>query len=145
MTELETSLLEGRVRKRSLPAITGPPPPGAPELKRLQLRQGELAHFWNGEEPIRYIAYLELRSESMRGNHFHLRKRELVYVISGEISVLVEDTSSRRRETLVLQTGDLGLIDTRIAHRYQITAPGHAIEFSSAAFDPTDLYPWSFV
>lgn len=144
MSESEISLLNGRVTKRSLPTVTGPPPPEAPELKRLLLRQGELAHFWNGEEPIRYIAYLELRPDSVRGNHYHLRKRELVYVISGEIRVLVEDPASRNRETLVLKTGDLGFIDTRIAHHYQITNPGHAIEFSSAAFDPTDICPWAF-
>ncbi len=144
MSESEISLLNGRVTKRSLLSVTGAPPPGAPELKRLMLRQGELAHFWNGAEPIRYIAYLELRPDTVRGNHYHLRKRELVYVITGEITVLVEDATSRNRETLLLRTGDLGFIDTRIAHRYQITSPGHAIEFSSATFDPTDLYPWAF-
>ncbi len=144
MAEFVTSLLAGRVEKRSLPAVAAPPPPDAPELRRLQLRQGELAHFWNGQEPIRYIAYLELRPGTTRGGHFHHRKRELVYVIAGEISLVVEDPTTRNRETLVLRGGDLGLIDAGIAHLYRVTGAGQAIEFSSSPFDPADQEPWAF-
>jgi len=144
MAEDQLLLLGGRVWKRSLPVVLGPPPPDAPLLKRLRLDQGELAHFWNGEEPIRYLAALELRAGSVRGGHYHLRKREQLYVISGQISVLVEDTGSRRREAMVLQTGDLAMMDTRIAHIYHITEAGRAVEFSSSPFDASDVCPWRF-
>ncbi|HEY5910297.1 MAG TPA: cupin domain-containing protein [Verrucomicrobiae bacterium] len=136
--------MNGKVLKRSLPVIAGPPPPDAPMLKRLRLRQGELAHFWNGEEPIHYIAFLELRDGAIRGNHYHRHKREFVYVISGELLLSVADTESSQRDSLILRAGDLGSIDTGIAHRYQVNQPGQAVEFSTVTFNPADLYPWQF-
>ncbi len=142
MSENVTTFLDGRVLKRSLEPFTPPLPPDAPVLKRLNLAQGELAHFWNGEEPIRYIASLELRAGTERGNHYHVHKRECIYVISGKISVAVEDPASRRHDNFVLQGGDLAVIDTGIAHVYCIAIPGLAVEFSSAVFDPADVYAW---
>ncbi len=144
MSDLETSLFGGRVIKRQLPPFTGPPPPDAPLLKRLNLPQGQLAQFWDGSEPIYYLAYLELLPNSVRGNHYHLVKRELIYLISGELSLSLEDTQSRARERLTLRAGELGMIAPGIAHAYLTTAPGHAVEFSRAPFNPTDLYPWTF-
>ncbi len=144
VTDAPASFLNGKVLKRSLPVIAGAPPPGAPTLKRLLLPQGELAHFWNGEEPIHYLAFLELRAGAVRGNHLHRHKRELVYLISGEISLSIQDIESGQRESLLLQAGDLASISTGIAHRYHVNLPGQAIEFSSSPFDPADLYLWQF-
>ncbi len=144
MTGNELSFLDGRVLKRSLPVFAPPLPPSSPVLKRLKLSQGELDHFWNGEEPIRYIASLELRAGTARGNHYHLHKREWIYVIKGQITVLVEDPASRRHDDFVLRTGDLGVIDIGIAHVYRITSSGQAVEFSSVTFDAADVYPWDF-
>ncbi len=144
MSDLETCLFSGRVKKRRLPVFPGPPPPDAPLLKRLILPQGQLAQFWDGSEPIHYLAYLELLSDSVRGNHYHLLKRELIYVVSGELSVSLQDTQSRVREKLALGAGELGMIAPGIAHAYLTMAPGHAVEFSSAPFNAKDLYPWTF-
>lgn len=142
--ENEKPFLDGRVLKRSLPVFSLPIPVSAPVLKRLKLNQGELAHFWNGEESIHYIAFLELRAGTERGNHYHIHKRERIYVVSGEISVLVEDPASRRHNNFLLRTGDLGVINAGIAHVYRMTSSGQAIEFASTPFDAADVYPWEF-
>jgi mannose-6-phosphate isomerase-like protein (cupin superfamily) len=139
------SFLNGKVLKRSLTAIQGRPAPGAPRLKRLLLDQGELAHFWDGDTPIHYLAFVELRAGAFRGNHFHRVKRELFYVISGEALLSVEDIATRQRAEVPLRPGDLAEISVEIAHAFTTVAPGHAIEFSEAKFDAADVQPFRVV
>ena len=45
---------------------------------------------------MRYISYIELRADGLRGNHFHRRKQEWVYVIQGALE-LIEDRSGTER------------------------------------------------
>lgn len=133
-------LLGGRVRKQTLPIVQPPSNPESPTLKRLMLPQGELAQFYDGEEGIRYIAQIELQAGSIRGNHYHKVKEEWVYLISGEVNLVVEDLESKAREATLLTAGDLIFIKTGVAHALQVTKSGQAIEFSTARFDPADIY-----
>jgi hypothetical protein len=140
----ESSYLNGKVLKWCLPVIQGSPRLDAPRLKRLALPQGELAHFSDGEN-IEYIAFVELRAGGTRGNHFHQKKAEAVYVIRGEMVLIVQDTQTGQRDSLTLKTGDLAVVSTRIAHAYQTTKPGDAVEFSKARFDAADVYRFPLV
>jgi quercetin dioxygenase-like cupin family protein len=134
------TLLDGEVWKRTLPLITGKPGPDAPLLKRLLLGQGELAQFWDGEEPIQYMAFMELRAGTVRGNHFHRLKREFVYVISGQAVLIVEHPKTKQRQTTELRTGDLAGIAPEVAHAYQAVSSGQAIEFSPSKFNAQDTF-----
>jgi len=136
----ENSILGGRVTKQTLPAVEPSSTPDSHTLKRLMLPQGELAQFYDGDEGIRYIAQIELQAGSVRGNHYHKRKNEWVYMMSGEVTLIVEDLVSKARETLKLSAGDLAFIKTGIVHALQVTESGQAIEFSTARFDPADIY-----
>jgi mannose-6-phosphate isomerase-like protein (cupin superfamily) len=136
----ELSLLAGKVSKRSLPVLRGSAPATSPALKRLLLPQGELAQFYDADKPIRYIAFIELREGSVRGNHYHKFKEEFIYVIRGELEILAEDLNSKARATLPLQTGDLAVIQTGVAHALRTLRPGQAIEFSEVRFDSKDIY-----
>ena len=138
-----TTLLNGRVRKTSLVTIHGRPPPDAPRLRRLLLDQGELAHFWDGEFPINYMALLELRQGTTRGNHYHKIKREFLYVMSGHLNVLLEDIASRDKAAVDLKTGDLVDIQPAVAHAYIVKIPGQALEFSEAKFNATDTFSFN--
>ena len=140
MSASTQQFLSGKVHKTSLPSFQPPTGPEAPVLKRLQLTQGELAQFHDAEVPIHYLAYIELRTGTVRGNHYHLLKEEFVYVIAGELTLMVEDLDSKARATIQLQTGDLAFIATRVAHALQVVKDGHAIEFSRARFDPADTH-----
>jgi uncharacterized cupin superfamily protein len=135
----ESSFLAGKVVKRSLAVIEGTPGTGAPALKRLFLPQGELAQFYDGDEGIRYLAFIELRPGSIRGNHYHNVKKEFLYIIRGEVELVVQDIASQARAAIPLQTGDLAFIQTGIAHALRIIQPGQAIEFAAAPFDPVDI------
>jgi quercetin dioxygenase-like cupin family protein len=139
----ERLFLGGKVRKISLPVIHGKPEPKPPYLKRLMLPQGELAQFHSSPEGMRYVAYVELRAGSVRGNHYHKVKEEWIYIISGEVSLVLADITSEARETFTLACGDLAFISTGIAHALHVTQSGQAIEFSPAAFNPGDSYPYS--
>ena len=136
----EPGFLSGKVLKRTLPVLSGPTGPEAPPLKRLLLPQGELTSIHNADEPIHYIAFIELREGGARGNHYHKLKKEMVYVIQGEVLLVVEDLASQERAAIPLLAGDLATIPVGVAHVLRTVQPGQAIEFSSARFDPTDTY-----
>jgi mannose-6-phosphate isomerase-like protein (cupin superfamily) len=139
-TENQRSYLSGKVRKVTLPVFNAPPGDGAPALKRLLLPQGELAQFHDGASPVYYLAFVELRDGTLRGNHWHNRKQESIYVLDGEFDLTVEDTQSKVRDNLLVQTGDLVAISPGVAHVLRITKPGHAVEFSTEQFDPADIH-----
>jgi len=138
----ETTFLNGKIFKRSLPVLQLPLGPDAPALRRLLLPQGELAQFYNAEEGIRYMAFIELLPGRARGNHYHKVKEELVYVIHGEVMLSVADLDSKERTSVALRAGDLAVIRTGIAHALRTVEPGQAIEFSSSRFDPADIHPF---
>ena len=138
----EAQYLGGKVVKSSLPVITGRPGPDAPALKRLVLPQGELGQIHDSDEGIRYMAVLELRAGSVRGNHYHKVKEERVYVLQGELSVLLQDLQTNERASVSLRTGDLLLIPTGIAHVMRTVEPGQAIEFAPTRFNAADIFPF---
>ena len=139
----ESKYLAGRVVKWSLPVISGRPGPDAPRLKRLLLPQGELAQVHDSDEGIRYMAVIETLMGGDRGNHYHKVKEERIYVLQGELLVIAEDVQTNERASVRLQTGDLLLIETGIAHLLRTVEPGQAIEFSHTRFDPADTFPFA--
>jgi len=139
----ETRYLNGKVWKRSLPVFQGPPPADAPGPKRLFLRQGELAHFYDGDEGMRYAAFVELRPCEIRGNHWHHKKEEQIYIISGAVTLVAQDRDSGSKVSIKLEAGDLAFIATGVAHAIKTAAAGHGIEFSQTRFDAADVQPFT--
>src|SRR5215813_7263500 len=125
----ESTFLNHRVIKRTLAVINGRPAADAPRLKRLLLAQGELAQVYDDGEGIRYLAFVELRKGAVRGNHYHQVKDEVIYVIQGEIFLVVEDVATRERASFSLNTGELAMIPVRIAHGFRTITAGQAIEW----------------
>ena len=136
------TFLGGKVTKQSLTVVHGSPGPGAPLLKRLLLPQGELAQVYDSEAGIRYLAPVELRKGGVRGNHYHMVKEEWVYVIAGELVLVVEDIGSKERATFTLKAGDLAFVCTGIAHALEPAEAGYALEFSTTRFNPADIHPY---
>jgi mannose-6-phosphate isomerase-like protein (cupin superfamily) len=138
----ESNFLSGKVLKHSLPIVQLPSDPDVPLLKRLLLPQGELAQFYDGEDPIRYLACIELRAGAVRGNHYHKIKAEWIYLVQGEVTLVVESVESGARERLPLKAGDLAFVSPGIAHALRTLQAGVAIEFSQARFDAADIHPY---
>ena len=141
----QIKLLNGKVVVRSLPVLELPLAANAPTVKRLMLAQGELAQFYDADNGMRYLAFIELRSGTVRGNHYHKVKEEWLYVMRGEVVLVIEEIQSRTRESYSMKTGDLAIISTAIAHTLQVVSAGEAIECSSARFDPADIYKYHLV
>jgi quercetin dioxygenase-like cupin family protein len=139
---MESTFLAGKVVKKSLPSYHGPAGPDAPRLKRLLLRQGELAQFYDSEEGIRYMAMIELNPGSPRGNHYHKVKEEFVYVIEGKVELVAEDIATKEHAAVLLEPGDWVVIPTAIAHALRPMEKGKAIEFSKVRFALADVYPY---
>lgn len=134
--------MDGRVRVEALP-VSEPGAPNQPAAKRLLLEKGELAQFYTSPEPIRTIAYCELREGKVRGNHYHHRRLEHMYVIRGACRLVLEDVAGKGRDEAILGAGDLAIIPPGIAHAIEPLAHGDAIEFSPMEFDPADTLPYA--
>jgi len=135
----EIAFFDGKLRKRSLPVFHGPPPANAHGPKRLLLSQGELANFYDEDQGIRYLATLELRLGSIRGNHVHRSKLEHVYIVSGCLLLAAAEEKNADPVTMELGRGDLVTIKPGIAHAFKTLEAGYAVEFSPQVFDPADL------
>jgi mannose-6-phosphate isomerase-like protein (cupin superfamily) len=130
------------VIKRTLPEVA-PGTTNSPVLKRLLLPQVELALFYDGSDPIHYIAFIELKAGTQRGNHFHKHKFEWIYVLTGEFLLRAEEVETHERQKLTVRGGDLINIRPGVAHVLDIHQSGHAIEFSPARFDQGDIYRYA--
>src|SRR5262245_25543636 len=88
----------------------------ATNLNRLQLPQGDLALLHNSNEPIHFLAWIELKSGTIRGNHVHRVKKEFLYLMDGTVLLHLKETSSDEHQILQLTAGDLVTIEPGIAH-----------------------------
>ena len=138
MTPAPQSLLQGGVVLHRLPAIPVSEASGSPQRKRLLLPAGELAQLTADGTAFRYLACLELREGTERGNHLHRRKQEAFYLLSGAVTLFAQDPQQEDRVEIPLQAGDLVFIAPGIAHGLRVLQSGFAVEFSPEPFDPAD-------
>ncbi len=132
--------LNGKFSRLPLPVVQDPRSVPPEALKRLALSQGELAQVHNGAPGIQYLAYVELVSGTTRGNHYHQRKQESFYLISGEMELGLEDIATGEQARVLCRAGDLMRIETGVAHVLRITRSGQGFEFSPQPFDSADVY-----
>ncbi|MBL9137862.1 MAG: hypothetical protein JNK85_18480 [Verrucomicrobiales bacterium] len=142
---METRFLSDQVVRWRLPAYAGPPPTDSPVAKRLLLPQGELAQIHSGQDPIRYLAAIELHEGGIRGNHYHLAKCETIYLITGALTVVAERRETRERVAIEMCAGDRIYISPGIAHALRITASGWAVEYAPDPLDVADIHRYPLV
>jgi mannose-6-phosphate isomerase-like protein (cupin superfamily) len=137
--------LAGRVTVRKLPVIHGRPERPVTDGGRILLPAGEFAQIAN-DESVRFVAYLEFKHEPglSRGNHYHRRKAESLYVISGRLRARFADPHTQDRAEITIEAGDLVRVSADCAHAYEALEPSHAVEFSGTAFDATDVVAFAF-
>lgn len=134
----ERSWFGGKVVHCVLPLIE---PPAASNLipKRLALPQGELAQLYDSEEGLHYLAFIELRAGAVRGNHFHRRKEEYLYVIEGELELIVEELEAKQREIIRVKDGEMVVIQPGVPHALKTLHSGQGLEFSKTRYDAADV------
>ena len=134
------SLFGGRIEIRSL-VLTDQPATRTEVRARIATPKGEMAVLSDTGQIIRHLTYLELREGQRRGDHYHKLRHEYTYVISGGISLELEELATGEKATAQLVPGDLLFIQPGIAHAFVPTLPGHALEFTAEPFDLSDVYP----
>lgn len=114
------------------------------EEQRIIEERGELAQIINNE-CFRHLVYLELKKGNFfRGRHFHLKREETFYVVSGKVRALFEDIETKERLEKVLIAGNKVTIFPKCAHIFFPLEYSQMIHFSKEKYDPADMYPYEF-
>lgn len=139
--EIGQSIPANPIVERSLPIVTPPIPDGG---GRIITTSGELTQIINGVS-IKFVAYVEFKPGKTRGNHFHRRKTEILYVISGELRARYRSVAGTDERELLLKNGDIVEVPPGWAHAYIATEHTHAVELATLPYDPADTYLWTIV
>ena len=137
----EQNMFESKIIIESLP-IGGPDE----AERRIYSEKGEMAQIINREDDsFRQIVYWDIDSPRTgvdRGHHYHLTKTDRLYVISGEVELLLEDPQTGEKTTAKLKTGDRVLIAPGIAHAVRSLTYAQVLEYAPDPYDPADTYPY---
>jgi hypothetical protein len=107
--------------------------------------EGELAQIAGGQV-FRYLVYWDIQpvARAFRGQHYHLKKEESMYILRGIVQALFEDIDTQERKEQTLAEGARVIILPRLAHKFVPLEFVQVIEFSPQPFDPSDAFPYSF-
>jgi dTDP-4-dehydrorhamnose 3,5-epimerase-like enzyme len=134
-------MFETRVFIESLP-IGGPDE----AERRIHSDKGEMAQIINREnDSFRQIVYWDIDSPRTgvdRGHHYHLKKADRMYVISGEVELLLEDPQTGEKATALLKAGDRVFIAPGLAHAVRSLTYAQVLEYAPDPYDPADTYPY---
>jgi hypothetical protein len=117
--------------------------------RRIFSEKGEMAQILNRtDEAFRQLVYWELdstKSDQERGHHRHERRIERIYVLTGELELLLKDIDSSDSKKVIIKAGNRATIRPRIAHAYRSLMYSQVLEYSPEPYDPTDTYPYKVV
>lgn len=111
--------------------------------KRLIQDRGELALIADGPA-IRHLTYFSLEPgpEYDRGGHYHKKKVETFYIISGKLKVILKDVETKENIELILNSGDKLIILPFCAHKFIADEYSQVIEYYEFPYDSGDDYPY---
>ena len=118
-------------------------------IERLQERKEiEGAKRWSDEkgefvqisyrEDIGHLALFELKKDQFRGSHYHEKKEEIFYIVSGSIRAVFMDIDTGEKEEHVLAKGDKIRIKTRLGHIFHGLEDALVVEYSPQYYDKED-------
>ncbi len=107
--------------------------------KRLIQERGELALIADGMT-FQHLTYFSLRKGKglYRGGHYHLKKVEHFYVMSGKLKIAMVDLDSGERAEVEIEAGQRITLYPRCAHRFEAKQDAQVIEYYNTAYDPAD-------
>ena len=111
--------------------------------KRWEEERGEFVQISYREE-IRHLALFQIREGFSRGNHYHEKKEEIFYVVSGRMKAIFLDMDSPQIEEHLLGKGDKIRIKPRCAHRFIGLEDTLVVEYSPQYFEPEDNFKADF-
>ena len=107
--------------------------------KRYIDERGELVLLADGDE-IRHITFFTLKPGKtfFRGGHFHKKKTEKFYVVSGKLKILIVDVDTKEKDIIEIIAGQRVTIYPFCAHKFQAITESHVIEYYASAYDIDD-------
>jgi dTDP-4-dehydrorhamnose 3,5-epimerase-like enzyme len=111
--------------------------------KRLIQPRGELALIEDGMR-FRHLGYFSLKRGKgfYRGGHYHRKKVEHFYVISGKLLVQLVDLETQEKSEVTLKGGQRVTIHPNCAHRFMAEEDAQVIEYFDSLYDPKDDRPY---
>ncbi len=95
--------------------------------------------FLNSTKSINTAAILEfLPNAKIRGNHYHLRKSETLYVIDGKMILSYWLPGKPDVEETLVESGHLITIKPGLGHAYKAINKTLAFEMGTHPYDPAD-------
>ncbi|MCX7966257.1 MAG: cupin domain-containing protein [Syntrophorhabdaceae bacterium] len=107
--------------------------------KRWDEDKGEFVQVSYKQE-IRHLAYFELKKGFFRGSHYHKRKEEFFYVISGKIKAVFYDMETSEKGEYFLEKGHIINVKPKCAHIFYGIEDARVIEFSPQIYEEEDNF-----
>lgn len=79
--------------------------------------------------------YIESRAGIVRGNHYHQRTREMVFMLDGEVDIQLVNVRTGQKKQVRLTPGQVIRIEPFEAHAFRTRTAGRWLNFLSIAFD----------
>ncbi len=118
---------------------------GHDDERRFVSPKGEMAQILNRPyEPYYHLAYWDLDTPSSgqeRGHHYHAKKVEYFYILTGKVDFILETLDKTERLVISLEAGQRITLQPGVAHAFRSKGYAQVVEYSPAAYDPTDTYP----
>jgi dTDP-4-dehydrorhamnose 3,5-epimerase-like enzyme len=117
--------------------------------RRVSSEKGEMAQILNrADEAFRHLVYWELdsgKSGQERGHHYHERKVERFYVLTGELELSLKDIESPAVKKVIVRAGERVTIHPRVAHAFLSLSYSQVLEYSTEPYDPSDTCPYRVI
>ena len=84
------------------------------------------------------VNFIETRANQVRGNHYHKETRELFFIVSGEIEVVIDDLNSGEHGEFVFSKGDVFIIEPYEVHTFRTRTDAQWINMLSKPMDPNN-------
>jgi dTDP-4-dehydrorhamnose 3,5-epimerase-like enzyme len=96
------------------------------------------------QEEIRHLAFFEIREGFSRGGHYHAKKEEVFYIVSGKIKARLWDIDTQEKEECVFEEGNRIRIQPRCGHLFDALKDTVVVEYSPQVYEPEDNYAIDF-
>jgi len=98
--------------------------------------RGAITDLLVGEE-IHHAGMLTLRTNAIRGRHYHKKSKQYTYVLSGKIELIFKDVRrvNAGRESVIMVPGDMVLIEPMMIHVLKALEESTILIFTSKARD----------
>jgi len=107
--------------------------------KRLIQERGELALIEDGMT-FKHLGYFSIKKGEgfYRGAHYHVKKVEHFYVVSGRLLVRLVDLETGEKSKVELEAGCAAVLHPQCAHRFEALEETQVIEYYDSIYDPAD-------